>query len=120
MIFFDALVFNPDRHTSNFGLLRDKKTGEYISMAPCFDHNMALIANGYPTGKTRKDLLITLFTDFVKQHLDYSACIPIVTREKIEAAIRQTGMKVRSDVIVRYVLERYGSRSGATGYGGMT
>ena len=30
MIFLDTIVANPDRHTANFGLLRDTKTGELL------------------------------------------------------------------------------------------
>lgn len=47
ILFLDALVFNTDRHTQNFGILRDRKTGEILSMAPNFDNNMALISSGY-------------------------------------------------------------------------
>ena len=43
MIFLDTIVTNPDRHTANFGLLRNTKTGELTGFAPVFDHNMALI-----------------------------------------------------------------------------
>ncbi len=43
----DALVFNVDRHTQNYGLLRSRETGEILSMAPNFDNNMALISRGY-------------------------------------------------------------------------
>ena len=107
LIFLDALVFNPDRHTANFGLLRDKKTGEYLSLAPCFDHNMALISKGYPEGKVKKDLLIRLFCEVTDAHPEYKAYIPEVTGEKIEKALRLTGMKVRSDAVSRYLLERY-------------
>ncbi len=107
IIFLDALVFNPDRHTANFGLLRDKKTGQYLSLSPCFDHNMALISNGYPEGKVRKDMLITLFCDVIKDHPEYKACLPEVTKEKIEKALQLTGMKVRTDTITRYIMERY-------------
>ena len=49
MIFLDTIVANPDRHTNNFGLLRDTNTGMLMSLAPNFDNNMALIARGYPS-----------------------------------------------------------------------
>ena len=37
ILFMDALVFNVDRHTQNYGLLRCRETGEILSMAPNFD-----------------------------------------------------------------------------------
>ena len=47
ILFMDALVYNVDRHTQNFGILRDGETGAILSMAPNFDNNMALISRGY-------------------------------------------------------------------------
>lgn len=47
ILFMDALVLNVDRHTQNYGVLRDRATGDVISMAPNFDNNMALLSLGY-------------------------------------------------------------------------
>lgn len=44
MVLLDALVFNTDRHPYNFGVLRDQTTGEPLSLAPIFDHNLSLSA----------------------------------------------------------------------------
>lgn len=107
LIFLDALVFNPDRHTANFGLLRNKKTGKYTGLAPCFDHNMALISRGYPTGRSKKDLLITLFKDVIEANPQYKRYIPKITEEVIDKALAETGMKVKSDTVKQYILERY-------------
>ena len=107
MIFLDALVFNPDRHTANFGLLRDKASGDYVGFAPCFDHNMALISKGYPEGKIRKDLLITLFCDTIKAHPDLKEFIPIVDENILHRVMKSTGMKVREADVIRYILSRY-------------
>ncbi|MDU7143495.1 MAG: hypothetical protein E6319_11265, partial [Anaerococcus vaginalis] len=38
------LLLNPDRHTNNYGLLKNSNTGEYIGLAPIFDNNLALFA----------------------------------------------------------------------------
>ena len=107
MIFLDALVFNPDRHTANFGLLRDKTNGEYIGLAPCFDHNMALISKGYPQGKTKRDLLIELFCDIINENPEFGNYIPAITQETLEEAYEKTGIKENSSAIFRYILERY-------------
>ena len=62
MLFLDTVTMNPDRHTANFGLIRNADTGEYIALAPLFDHNMALIARGYPSNTKvgKKDMFIGL------------------------------------------------------------
>ena len=58
----DTIIFNMDRHTQNFGFLRDIDTGEIISLAPNFDNNVALISRGYPKDVSREkmDLLDSL------------------------------------------------------------
>lgn len=42
MYIFDILVANGDRHTLNFGFLRDNMTGRLIGTAPIFDNNASL------------------------------------------------------------------------------
>lgn len=42
MKILDAIIMNVDRHTHNYGILRDTNTGKILSMAPLFDHNMCL------------------------------------------------------------------------------
>ena len=41
MYIFDYLIGNPDMHDENTGVLYDAKTFEFISLAPCYDHNIA-------------------------------------------------------------------------------
>ncbi len=107
MIFVDALVMNPDRHTANFGLLRDRTTGELIGLAPLFDHNMALVARGYPEKTGTADLLISLFRDVIEAHPDYAQYMPQISEGMVRDAIRSTGMQVRTETIVAYVMGRY-------------
>ena len=45
MMVFDSLIFNTDRHLTNFGILRDSHTGEFLSMAPIFDNGRSLFFN---------------------------------------------------------------------------
>ena len=68
MVYLDALVFNMDRHTNNYGFLRDRQTGEILSMAPLFDHNISLVSRGYPSNATQKGgLLSRLFVEFMEE-----------------------------------------------------
>ena len=42
MLILDAIVGNIDRHTGNYGFLRNANSGQYIQMAPLFDFDHAL------------------------------------------------------------------------------
>jgi hypothetical protein len=64
MCYFDGLIYNMDRHENNFGVLRDGSTGVILSLAPFFDHNISLIARGYPSGSP-KDMLIRDFAELM-------------------------------------------------------
>ena len=107
MIFMDTITANPDRHTSNFGLLRDTETGELLGLAPMFDHNMALIARGYPSKPTSADLLITLFNDVLQAHPDYRKYLPELTENMVRQVIERLSMKVRTQAVVELVMGRY-------------
>lgn len=45
MMVFDALIYNTDRHLTNFGVLRRSRTGELLGMAPVFDNGRSLFFN---------------------------------------------------------------------------
>lgn len=107
MIFIDALIANPDRHTANFGLLKDPDTGKILGFAPLFDHNMALISHGYPNSLGKSDMLITLYAEVIRKHPEYRQYVPVVTREVISETIKEVGMNVRSKFIEDYVYSRY-------------
>ena len=107
MIFLDTILANPDRHTNNYGVLRDPYTGELIGFAPNFDNNMALISRGYPKMPTKNDLLITLFNELIAEHPEFRELIPVVTEDIIRDVLKKLNMKVRSQVIVDFVLKRY-------------
>ena len=107
MIFLDTITANPDRHTGNFGLMRDAKTGELLGLAPNFVNNMALIARGYPTSKSANDLLITLFNELMEKFPEYKEYLPKVTEQMVKKVISKLNMKVKSQVIVDVVINRY-------------
>lgn len=107
MIFLDTIVANPDRHTNNFGLLRDTKTGNVIGFAPNFDNNMALIARGYPKKATSKDLLVQLFNELIEAHPDYKKYIPEVREETVRDIVAKLNMKVKKQEVIDIVMSRY-------------
>jgi hypothetical protein len=107
MIFLDTVCANPDRHTNNFGLLRDTKTGELVGFAPNYDNHMALISRGYPSKPGAKDMLISLFNELMKKYPNYKSYVPKVTEEIVRDVIAKLNMKVKSQVIVDLVVGRY-------------
>lgn len=107
LIFMDTIVANPDRHTNNFGLLRDTETGKIIGFAPNYDNNMALIARGYPSKPGSKDLLITLFNELLQEYPEYKQYIPEVDEEKIRNVLEKINMKVKTQTIIDLVMNRY-------------
>lgn len=71
----DALRLNMDRHTQNYGILRDRPTGGILGMAPNFDNNIALTSRGRgPDPRQTNGLLIGLFMELLeKRGLAYQA-----------------------------------------------
>ena len=113
MIFMDTITANPDRHTSNFGLLRDANTGKLLGLAPMFDHNMALVARGYPKKPKSGDLLISLFNDVMAFHPEYRKYLPELKEDAVRGVIDKLGMKVRTQTVVDLVMVRYRLVAGA-------
>lgn len=107
MIFLDTIVANPDRHTNNFGLLRDVKSGNFIGFAPNFDNNMALIARGYPKKSTSKDLLIRLFNELIDNHPEFKAYVPYLKESVVKDVLDKLNMKVKRQEIIDFVTGRY-------------
>lgn len=107
MIFLDTIVVNPDRHTSNFGLLRDTETGELLGLAPLFDHNLALIAHSTPKIRKTSDVIIKMFLDVQLQHPEYKEYIPRVTRETIKTILDNLHMRVKKQYITELIMSRY-------------
>lgn len=107
MIFLDTVCANPDRHTNNFGLLRDVKTGELIGFAPNYDNNMALISRGYPSKPGSKDMLISLFNELIEEYPSCRQYIPEITEDTVRKILDKLNMKVKTKVIIDLVVGRY-------------
>ena len=107
MIFLDTVVANPDRHTNNFGLLRDADSGKLIGFAPNFDNNMALIARGYPKKSTSSDLLIRLFNELIDNHPEYKAYLSELDELTVRDILDKLNMKVKRQEITDFLINRY-------------
>ena len=77
MLIFDALIFNTDRHTGNFGLLVDSHTNKVKAFAPVFDNGLSLfnfameddLADIENYSKTRKPAMGGSYEDVVKEFM---------------------------------------------------
>lgn len=107
MIFLDTICANPDRHTNNFGLLRDTKTGELLGLAPNYDNNMALISRGYPSNPKASDVLIRCFDQLMAEHPEYYSYIPELTEAIVRGIIKELNMKVKTQAVIDLVMARY-------------
>ena len=109
MVFLDAICFNMDRHTKNYGVLRDIQTGDVIGLAPNFDNNIALISRGYPKNMERtNDKLIQFFVDFVSgngtarkiyEEIDTAA----ISGDVIKDCIEKTGFSVDENAVCTFI-----------------
>ena len=110
LIWMDSVCYNMDRHTENFGFIRDIDTGEIISLAPNYDNNIALIAKGYPTDKTRQnDGLIRFLSEFIKssetaREMYREMDLPEITEEIINECLDEIPFEVDRDFIVSFIL----------------
>lgn len=108
ILYMDALCFNMDRHTMNYGILRDARSGKVVSMAPNFDNNIALISRGYPEDPNRTNgLLIEMFVELLHEKgIRYT--VPAFSDELLQKLAQSTlpDEKVDRDIVVRMLLER--------------
>lgn len=110
LIYLDTVCMNMDRHTKNYGVLRDPETGDIVKLAPNYDNNIALISRGYPRFIERKnDTLIDLFIELLKSNkeafrLFKNLNIPVITDELIRKCISETPFDVDGDKISEFIL----------------
>lgn len=110
LLWMDSVCYNMDRHTENFGLLREVSTGKILSLAPNYDNNIALIANGYPSDVHRThDGLIGFFETFIKDcekaHKMYREMkLPVITESIVNECLDEIPIEVDRDYIRTFIL----------------
>ena len=114
ILLMDTFCRNVDRHTYNYGLLRDQATGRVVSLAPNFDNNIALISGGYDDAPRQSDLLIELLNEFEQQTHAIAGYLtrhkkPVITKDMILACCDATGIEADRDYICQFVMAGYKS-----------
>ena len=102
-----------NRHNENLGLLRNRKTGKIVSLAPNFDNNLALL--GYDRKlkmKPSEDGFIKLFIKFLKNNKEAykrfkTIKISKLNKKNIEKCLEQTPIDADGYDVINYVLDRY-------------
>lgn len=108
IIFIDSLVANPDRHTFNYGILRDVDSGSILSMAPNFDNNLALLGSN-SLSRVPKEF-IDLFINVVKKNnLHFE--VPALNLKDLEDMIIMTNAEFNnyfdSELVYSFILNNY-------------
>ena len=93
MCFYDALLFNVDRHNLNAGFLRDSNSGRIVCLSPLFDYNISLSAAGTLHFTDAK-------ADLMRYFMSNETCMNIIERlmpqrDEIEYAINRATRECR-------------------------
>lgn len=112
IIYMDTLCFNMDRHTKNYGIIRDVDTGIVLGMAPNYDNNVALFARGVTKKLDRdNDKLIALFCELLEKNsraLELARRLPGPDHGMIEKCISQIAIAIdvpiEKEVVCAFIL----------------
>lgn len=110
IVWFDTVCYNMDRHTGNFGFLRDVKSGTIVSMAPNYDNNIALISRGYPNNVSREgDGFIRFFRNFLAKNptavqMYREMELPIISEKTVEECLEECPQQVDCEYIKSFIM----------------
>ena len=111
LIWFDALVNNVDRHNENIAFLRDRTSGQIISLAPNYDLNVSLFARNKVLLK-EKDGFMTQYLNFVKNNANVKALyqemdIPLLNEDDLDEILSKVDLSEYEFNLKEYLLYRY-------------
>ena len=113
LMWFDAIINNVDRHNENLGIMRDKKTGRILSLAPNFDNNLCLIARNTTLNlDASKDGMIKVFLSFIRTNKKARSIIktinfPVLNKEIIQKCLDGLDANFDLELLQQYILSRY-------------
>ena len=112
LIYYDVLLNNIDRHNENYGFIRDRKTGDILSLAPNFDDNLCLISRSTKLDSSNKEGLLTYFIKFLRSNLDAKqllkeANLDVINDSLLDRCFKRISIKVDEESIKTFILSRY-------------
>lgn len=112
LCFFDVVLNNVDRHNENCGIMRDKKTGKIVSLAPNYDDNLCLISRIETLLLSTNEGFLKMFVSFIKNNEEIKKAyqeidLPSINKDIIEEVLNEINFDVDRKNIVSYILLRY-------------
>ena len=108
LIYIDAICCNQDRHSKNFGVLRDIDSGAFVSLAPNFDYNISLFGDGIGLD-TKKNAVADPFIRDLCNLLDernINLVMPRLKQAELENATQRSNTSPMYNDAIRYVMQR--------------
>lgn len=93
LLFMDAVCYNFDRHTGNYGFITDSNTGKIISLTPNYDNNNSLISREIRSSKMAPKGFLNGYKKFFKKH-NYEP--PIIDNDVIDKAVDLCKLRLKS------------------------
>ncbi len=114
LITFDVILNNVDRHNENCGVLRNKETGEIISLAPNYDDNLSLISRNTTLIAVEQEGFLSLFLKTIRKSKKIKEGLkeiefPVITSNLLRSIHEEIGLEIEVDfeAIERYIMFRY-------------
>lgn len=110
ILFMDTICMNVDRHTQNYGFLRDLENGRIKCMAPNFDNNLSLVSRGINENVSHSpDRMISDFIEALEMCDWYT--IPRLDEEALREVVvlcnDDCGTDVPIDYIIKFIMDSY-------------
>lgn len=107
IMFLDTIIRNFDRHTFNYGVIRDAITGKFLSIAPNFDNNLSLISRGYAQNVSRQnDMMIQDYNKLIQTTPnEYNK--PLVTTAMLRNIALEISIDFDTEYIVKFCMNGY-------------
>ena len=108
MIYFDVVFNNVDRHNENCGLLRDKRSGKIIALAPNFDDNLSLISKTNKLNVSKDEGFLKYFMEYLDKHRIVKDAfktvnIKIFSRNEVRKLCEEIDINVDINMIVDFI-----------------
>lgn len=113
LLWFDAIVYNLDRHNQNYGVMRDRTSGKIISLSPNFDNNLALLAYNKTLDQLpEKEQFMNSFIKFIERNFKAKKLyleieFPLLTKDIIVKIFDEIPIKKDQEKIASFIISRF-------------